>query len=114
MSRFLHEIKKLEQKIAGDYLKPEDAKKLEQFFASEHPKVKSLVTPDVGTSVLGNGISVWVVPSPRHKNPKRTHVFRNPWTQAEQYKAIEELIERAEKKFPEYKGKIVYEAGNMD
>jgi len=97
-----------------NFLKPEDAKKLETFFKSEQDRVENLVTPDVGTSVLGNGISVYVVPSPRHKKPQKIYVFRNPWTQAEQPRAIEEMISRAEKKFPEYKGKIQYEWGRMD
>jgi hypothetical protein len=108
--KFAYESKKDQE----NYLKPDEAKKLEDFFKSEQHKVENLVTPDVGTSVLGNGISVYVIPSPRHKKPEKRYVFRNPWTQAEQPRAIEEMISRAERKFPEFKGRIQYEWGRMD
>jgi hypothetical protein len=124
MKKFAEKLIQVAEKLASEskksyvspenFLKPEDAKKLEAFFKSEQNRVENLVTPDVGTSVLGNGISVYVVPSPRHKKPQKVYIFRNPWTQAEQPRAIEEMISRAEKKFPEYKGKIQYEWGRMD
>lgn len=101
------------KKGASEGLTPADANKLKHFFETEakSPSIKALVTEDRGTCVLGNGISV-IIGSGRKE--KEVPVFRNCWTQAEQSKAIQEMIEKAEKKFPEYAGKIFYKCGVMD
>lgn len=104
----------LMERVASDYLKPQDAEELKTFFESEHQKVKYLVDRSPGTCVLGNGISVFIIPSNRHKIPRKVKVFRNPWEQTEQPEAIQALIEKAERKFPHLKGKIFYEPGVID
>lgn len=109
-------IKTLEIKMASDkaqYATPEQATALEHFLKQEQHNVKSLVTPDHGTSVLGNGISILTLEKGKRK-PTYNTVFRNPWTQTEQWTALEKMIEVAKHKFPDIAHLIHYEAGNMD
>lgn len=69
--------------------------------------------PDRGTCVLGNGITADYLAKGCRK-PKRTYIFTNPWTQGEQYDAINELLVKVREHFPEFAEQFHYEYGRID
>ena len=105
------EINELMKQAATEGMTPQQAAELEKFFKMEQHKVTP--GPDRGTCVLGNGISV-VVQEKGKRRLTRKKIFGNPWTQAEQYEAINNMIDAAKKKYPELADFIDYEPGNMD
>lgn len=96
-----------------EYLNTEQAKEVQLFLQENHEKVAHLVTADAGTCVLGNGITVKVVPKGKRKATNQM-VFRNIWTQAEQELPLLTLIKMARKEYPEWAHLIQYDCGRMD
>jgi hypothetical protein len=76
------------------------------------PTFQNLLTEDRGASIIGEGIDADVM-LPRKRNPRRAQIFTQRFTQGDQPKAIQHLIEWVEAMMPEVKGLLKYNCGRM-
>lgn len=96
------------------HLTQEEFNEVKEFLDKEIQNVPEyLISEDIGTCVGGNNIEGYVLKKGCRK-PIINTLAHNIWSQTEQPKALQYLIDKVLKKWPQYKELIHYNCGWMD
>lgn len=117
-SIYYEQSKDMKQRLINfqnDYfLTFDEVQEIREYIESIEDSVpEKLIKPDRGASISGNGISVFGIHTKGKRKPSEKTIWWQSWTQAEQPDAINWILKKVYKKFPDYKEAITYDYGRM-